>query len=48
MVIGPPLDICSLKIGITDPDEFKTLPNLTIENFVFALFLGFVLEISLA
>ena len=33
-VIGPPLLICFLKSGTTDPDEAKTLPNLTIENRV--------------
>ncbi len=27
-MIGPPFLICSLKIGITDPLEPKTLPNL--------------------
>ena len=33
--MGPPLDICSLNIGTTDPEELSTLPNLTIENFVY-------------
>ena len=33
--MGPPLDICSLNIGTTDPEEFSTFPNLTIENFVY-------------
>ena len=33
IVIGPPFLICSLKIGITDPDESITFPNLTEANF---------------
>jgi hypothetical protein len=35
MVIGPPHLICSLKIGMTEPDEPNTLPNRTIEIFIF-------------
>ena len=34
-MIGPPLDICSRNRGITDPEEFITLPNLTIDNLEF-------------
>ena len=38
-VTGPPFSICFLKRGTTDPDEPKTFPNLTIENFLlFSLF----------
>ena len=29
--------ICFLNFGITDPDESKTFPNLTMENFVISL-----------
>ena len=32
-VTGPPFEICSLKIGITEPEEPKKLPNLTLVNF---------------
>ena len=31
---GPPFFICSLNLGITDPDEFNTLPNLTIDILI--------------
>ena len=33
-VTGPPFLICSLKSGITEPFEPKTLPNLTATNSV--------------
>ena len=36
-MIGPPFLICSLKIGITEPLEPSTLPNLTAANFVLYL-----------
>ena len=31
-VTGPPEIICSLKSGITEPEELITLPNLTIQR----------------
>ena len=34
--MGPPSLICLLKRGTTDPEELRTLPNLTIENIVFS------------
>ena len=34
-VMGPPSFICCLNFGITDPDDSKTLPNLTIDIFIF-------------
>ena len=30
----PPLFICFLKRGTTDPEDARTFPNLTIENMV--------------
>ena len=33
-VTGPPLAICSLNNGITEPDEPSTLPNRTLEKIV--------------
>ena len=33
-VIGPPIAICFLKIGITEPLLPKTLPNLVVTNWV--------------
>ena len=33
IVTGPPLFICSLNFGTTEPDEFKTFPKRTIEKF---------------
>ena len=42
-VNGPPFSICFLKRGRTDPEEFRTFPNLTIEKHVF-LFLFFSLK----
>ena len=37
IVIGPPLFICSLNNGTTEPEESRTFPNLTIEKRILSL-----------
>ena len=41
-VIGPPDSICFLNLGITEPLDPKTFPNLVVINFVLLELLTFI------